>query len=301
MTREYKTAKCLQCGKQFHKTGPKHKFCSAVCKERHRLAHLPELTGVCKGCGCPITYKMLGSRPSRQYCSRSCQLKHTTPTKLLACIDCGRQFEFVGRTRRLRCDECRRKHLSRCVMRYRAAKDPSVLIGVGSGGRQVPKTSETAEQEAKRAHSNELRRERYRNHGSVLRLIGRSGYRRKALERSRSCAICGYDKSVDALVAHHIDMDRTNNAEVNLVVLCANCHVILHKRLKRLRRSQPQVSPIDVYKQLAMAETKSRNQAGNPDRATRTEGCEESQSGATHTGTPRTGMSRHEAATASNG
>lgn len=46
-----------------------------------------------------------------------------------------------------------------------------------------------------------------------------------------------------------------------------------------------------------LAETKLRNEAGNPDRATRTEGCEESQSGATHTGTSSTDMSRHEAAT----
>lgn len=300
MTREYKTAKCLQCGKQFHKTGPKHKFCSAACKEQHRLAQLPVLTSVCKGCGCPITYKMLGSKPSRQYCSRSCQLKHTIPTKLLTCVDCGKQFEFVGRTRRLRCDECRRKHLSKCVMKYRAAKDPSVLIGIGSGGKQVL-VDETPEQQEQRAVKNALRRQHYAENADKLRAIGRAAYRKKALLRSSACALCGYQESVDALVAHHIDMDRANNAVDNLVVLCANCHAILHKQLKRLRRTQPQASPIDVYKQLASAETKSRNQAGKPDRVTRTEGCEESQSGATHTGTSSPDMSRHEAATTSNG
>ena len=46
------------------------------------------------------------------------------------------------------------------------------------------------------------------------------------------------------------------------------------------------------------AEVKSRNEAGTADRQTRTEGCGEPQSGATHTDRSRTDISRHEAATA---
>ena len=50
------------------------------------------------------------------------------------------------------------------------------------------------------------------------------------------------------------------------------------------------------FGKLRLAEVKERNEAEKPDTAIRTEGCEESQSGATHSGTSRTDMSHHEAA-----
>ena len=50
------------------------------------------------------------------------------------------------------------------------------------------------------------------------------------------------------------------------------------------------------FGKLRLAEVKERNEAGKPDTVARTEGCEESQSGATHSGTSRTDMSHHEAA-----
>ena len=38
------------------------------------------------------------------------------------------------------------------------------------------------------------------------------------------CAICGWDEDEDVLEVHHIDEDRSNNNEDNLIILCPICH-----------------------------------------------------------------------------
>ena len=42
------------------------------------------------------------------------------------------------------------------------------------------------------------------------------------------CAICGSAQGM--LQAHHVDLDRTNNDEANLLTLCAACHLAYHGR-----------------------------------------------------------------------
>jgi hypothetical protein len=123
----------------------------------------------------------------------------------------------------------------------------------------------------------------------------RRQYRERLVAASPRCDICGYDRHLDALIIHHVNMDRSNSNPENLAVLCANCHVRLHKVIQFMQETQG-LKAEDVYKIFKEAEVKERNEAGIPDRATRTEGCEESQSGATHSDTSSTDMSHHEAA-----
>ncbi len=52
--------------------------------------------------------------------------------------------------------------------------------------------------------------------------------RRNWLKRKKgSCYFCGGNNSV----IHHIDCDRSNNSENNLVELCKNCHFRLHRKI----------------------------------------------------------------------
>lgn len=292
MAKYEEIGKCLNCGEEFKKHTRRHMFCSSRCKEAHRLKQLEWHDGVCKGCGAPIRYKLNHGKPTREYCSAPCQLKHTVPTKMLTCVDCGREFEFRGRTKKLRCDECWHKHRSENAMANRALRDPSVQVGIGSGGGQ---NLDTAIPDEIRASANAARRAKYAAHREAFRMIAKSRYREKKLAESSECAICGYHAHVECLVVHHINMDRTDNRGENLVVLCANCHMWLHKEIKR-RQKVEQITAESVYNQVREAEVKERNKAGTPDRAIRTEGLKEFKSGATHSSTSRSDMNCHEAA-----
>jgi len=56
-------------------------------------------------------------------------------------------------------------------------------------------------------------------------------YRRKVFftdGRPKKCERCGYDKHEAAIIVHHKDRNRMNDADDNLEVLCCNCHAIEH-------------------------------------------------------------------------
>lgn len=288
--------KCEQCGKEVKRRNGTHRFCSARCKAAYADAHKMRHTANCPVCGEPFEYYMKGRKRSKSFCSVACQLKATVPEKVCTCIDCGKSFSFHGRTTKLRCDKCRNKHRSQQTMLYRQRKDPSVQIGVGSGGGQNSSDGlvNTPERDAMRAY----RRLRYQQNAERYRASASYKYRR-ILTGHDVCAICGFSTYQDALVVHHLDMDRTHNTDDNLVILCSNCHVHLHAQIKQ-RQKLSEVKAEELYETIKSemkprAETKERNEAGRVTDLIRTEGCEESQSGATRSSTSRPDMSCQEA------
>lgn len=59
-------------------------------------------------------------------------------------------------------------------------------------------------------------------------LGGHSSYRSKALAHyTNKCVDCGTE-DIRVLQVHHIDSNRYNSKLDNLVILCANCHLIRH-------------------------------------------------------------------------
>lgn len=46
----------------------------------------------------------------------------------------------------------------------------------------------------------------------------------------KNCEKCGYDECKDILGIHHIDENRKNNKRENLMVLCPNCHSLIHRK-----------------------------------------------------------------------
>jgi len=42
---------------------------------------------------------------------------------------------------------------------------------------------------------------------------------------TKECVLCGFDKVVDL---HHLDQNKKNNSETNLIGLCPNHHKMLH-------------------------------------------------------------------------
>ena len=47
---------------------------------------------------------------------------------------------------------------------------------------------------------------------------------------TQKCALCGFDKIVEL---HHIDLNRSNNSEKNLIGICPNHHKMIHHRTYR--------------------------------------------------------------------
>jgi len=74
---------------------------------------------------------------------------------------------------------------------------------------------------------------------------GKCDYRRRAIEYyGCKCAVCDITE-IGMLDVHHIDEDRANNAIDNLIVLCANHHVLVTRGLANI-----------VDRQLHMCSTK---------------------------------------------
>lgn len=63
----------------------------------------------------------------------------------------------------------------------------------------------------------------YKHSASLPKALRRRG-------RMTACEQCGYDTEPSILGVHHIDMNHSNNALSNLIVLCPNCHSIAHMK-----------------------------------------------------------------------
>jgi DNA-binding transcriptional ArsR family regulator len=66
------------------------------------------------------------------------------------------------------------------------------------------------------------------------------GYRVHLEDRCRRCGFAPEYPS--QLEIHHQDLDRSNNKPPNLVTLCANCHVLLHRTRRKLDGRGPRGS-----------------------------------------------------------
>lgn len=66
------------------------------------------------------------------------------------------------------------------------------------------------------------------------------GYRAHLEDRCRRCGFAPEHPS--QLEIHHQDLDRSNNKPANLVTLCANCHVLLHRTRRKLDGRGPRGS-----------------------------------------------------------
>ena len=65
--------------------------------------------------------------------------------------------------------------------------------------------------------------------------------RRKQLKRVGrwiKCEKCGYKENLDILEVHHIDENRINNSFENLLILCPNCHRLLHLFQRHFKSKQ---------------------------------------------------------------
>jgi hypothetical protein len=158
---------------------------------------------VCIKCGAAFETQPYGH--FRLLCEK-CSIK-----KDLVCAECGNHFIFFGRTSAKYCIGCRSKKSSAMTMLSRAKRDPTVKIGVGSGGNQLGESNPSWNPDSpyRGIHVDNI----------SARKICYATYQ-------KACFICG--DSMRKVHVHHIDGDWTNNNVNNLMPLCCLCHKRVH-------------------------------------------------------------------------
>lgn len=295
------TFECVVCHKTFIGTvRQKPKFCSqqCVCQARKEILENPDS---------PLAAYMKVNPEKKVY------------TRV--CINCGKHFETLSsKNENRQCPECMKTYSKRWseqrkewLERSSRMTEQELDAFIEAQKVIVPEVSfsNEAKHDAQspvpleshcqtREEINARRRRVYAKKKALgmLPSVGPKTKERNALidERGAVCEICGYNYDSDALQIHHIDMDRQHNSPDNLAVICSNCHSILHQRVKRnlptyVNKTEGVINELNKLK----AELKVRNEAGTPDGAIRTEGCEQLQSGATRSGASQEDMNHQEA------
>ncbi len=203
--------KCWQCAAEFKPYSKRHHFCSDKCKTTWGNAH-KSYEHVCVGCATAFTSRS----PTSKYCTRSCALQYTVVSRVLTCIDCGTKFDFIGRTRKRRCDACHKLYWNDY---YADAMQDRGTTGWGLDSDYAStKTQLSAE------------------HRQGYRTISREAW-------GSNCLVCGAKPDgAKCIDVHHVDGDLTNIAPSNLIPLCRRCHGRVHS-IARNRTFATRVTP----------------------------------------------------------
>lgn len=200
-------------------------------------------------CRCGVVFTVPKPSDPKKYCTHACAVRYQgVPTKQLVCQECGKVFEFKGRTRALHCVDCRPLAHSRRVGKWKAAHGITEKLGVGRGGNQ-------------RGDKNPAARAR-----KAAVDYGLTAYRKICYQYwPRACVLCD---STQHLEVNHIDCDVTNNCPSNLVPLCRSCHRAIHKLSRRSVRSNEEI----LFFLWPSGRIKIAEKIGNPEMGIRGEG-----------------------------
>lgn len=149
---------------------------------------------VCEECGKvfdkkPSQIKIINDKGQKHYCSKECQYKGMN--KKIECI----------------CKECNSTIF----------KTPKEIDNSKSGFVFCNKSCSAK-------YNNSLRKKENNPNWKG----GKFSYRKRSFEHyDEKCTICGFDK-INALEIHHIDKNKDNSELDNLIVVCANCHRLIH-------------------------------------------------------------------------
>lgn len=199
------TCNCANCGKTFERypslLGASRSgltFCSLACRANHFAKDRRNENLVCDFCGQRFSRSLseiAKSSGEKAYCSR-------------ACYDNARQEIVTTRLRPVgrggkhpvNCEHCGKLFYVKpsifASRKHHFCSFECKRLGTVTSGKHVPKT--------------------------VVRK-----------SQSQTCAVCG-ERDLTVLEIHHRDRNRAHNDLSNLIILCANCHVKLHKGILKL-------------------------------------------------------------------
>lgn len=171
----------------------------------------------CKTCGKEV-YVPLNRIDTFKYCSRSCLALDAREIHTSNCLVCGKSFEHIS-SRANKAKYCSRK----CY--YKAmSKVGSIETKCAHCGKIILTSPSRPRKYCSKKCLNKSTKEIWK---PAFITVRKNMKRRGMIEK---CELCGYDTIKDILGIHHKDGNRLNNDIKNLVVLCPNCHSIMHNR-----------------------------------------------------------------------
>lgn len=200
-----RTCVCCVCGQSFTAKLERAKYCSMRCKNMAARSKLPQK----RCCSCHSLFQP--SSIKQKHCSISCGLRHTRPSRLVTCKDCGVSFTYFGRGRCYRCAQCRKINNTKRSWDHMVAKGRIRNPGVGSGGAQFGE----------------------QNHQwcGGTRLVYLANYRLRCFRHWKPvCVVCQQDYDIEV---HHVDGDGKNHSSTNLIPLCHEHHWRVHHQRRQ--------------------------------------------------------------------
>jgi 5-methylcytosine-specific restriction endonuclease McrA len=218
---------CHICKKEFvSKHHDIQIFCSPSCYHEYRRGLPLHKKGViknCKTCGKEF-YVPQARKDTANFCSYSCSGKDTLQvqlkTRIIKCGICEKEFSYLGRVgnyRKYCSPQCRTKSKSMSA---------SIQKVVLCEGCDEPFGMKRWQQYQTRFCSKECRLR-----AKETTITKRNGVRRFLKRRGliTKCQECGYDTHPEILMVHHKNGDSANHSLNNLIVLCPNCHFLIHR------------------------------------------------------------------------
>lgn len=182
-----------------------------------------------------------GSYGSGRFCCESCARSYSRKsvkggTKIVQCITCGKDIEVSkhASAKQCKCNDCKSTKSYGCKSRKSYDKGKKQIYCVNCGKKLVKKQWKYCNQNCQHEYKHKKYIERWKNGEEDGLSKGKkyiSGHIVRYLHKKydNKCAECGWDKKnayVDKcmLDIHHIDGNRKNNKEENLILICPNCH-----------------------------------------------------------------------------
>jgi len=175
------------------------------------------VTKKCLVCGTEFSVRRYRSETAK-YCSRKCKNKNCTELISAICKICGKQFFHISS----RCNKA--KYCSRlCFHRSQIGRGSveHTCLHCGKVFRDSP--CKKRKYCSKKCVNKSSIDDWHPKYTTVRKKMIRQGVIKK-------CEKCGYDENIHILGVHHKDGNRKNNEKINLMVLCPNCHSLIHDK-----------------------------------------------------------------------
>lgn len=234
MPKKYKII-CKNCGK--HNEGQNKIFCGRKCYSEFKLGLREKIT--CEICGKSFTGKQ--RFPRRVYCSKKCfslgLSKRYTKKNHTSCKQCGKGFDYTPSAKMIFCSiKCRAeyytgKHLKEGVNTIVRCKfcDKEITIRT-TRLKRVYKNGIFCSKQCSGKYRKGILNPAWLGGSSFYPypLIFNKELKSKIRERDNyKCLLCGVPEIeiCKKLDIHHIDYNKNNCEESNLISLCYKCHL----------------------------------------------------------------------------